>query len=125
MSRPTIETKQPAMPETPRTDAETSKGRIWLDGWYGELGEYVPAEIARQLERELKEALSSRMTHTDHPLRHYDRTCPAYVVASSETAPIKSDPVDDLCKYIKESIRLCDHGYIHITCGDCNHVGNR
>lgn len=53
MSRPTIETKQPAMPETPRTDAETSKGRIWLDGWYGELGEYVPAEIARQLEREL------------------------------------------------------------------------
>lgn len=31
----------------------------------------------------------------------------------------KPDPVADLCAHIKDSIRLCDHGYIHITCGTC------
>jgi hypothetical protein len=36
----------------------------------------------------------------------------------SET-PAKPDPVADLCAHIKESIRLCGHGYIHMTCGDC------
>lgn len=39
--------------ETPRTDAEARTGRLWHDGWYGGPGTYVPAEFARQLEREL------------------------------------------------------------------------
>ena len=31
----------------------------------------------------------------------------------------KADPIRDLCTHIKESLRFCGHGYIHITCGDC------
>lgn len=31
----------------------------------------------------------------------------------------KADPIADLCAHIKGSIRFCDHGYIHVTCGDC------
>lgn len=27
--------------------------------------------------------------------------------------------VPELCEYIKDRIRLCDHGYIYITCGQC------
>jgi len=40
---------------------------------------------------------------------------------SAEPSPqsIKPDPVAELCASIKENIRLCDHGYIHITCGQC------
>lgn len=37
----------------------------------------------------------------------------------SVSAVAKPDPVADLCAHIKESIRLCNHGYIHMTCGDC------
>jgi hypothetical protein len=32
---------------------------------------------------------------------------------------VQQDPIEELCSYIKESIRFCDHGYIHVTCGDC------
>ena len=35
-------------------------------------------------------------------------------------------PLDDaLAKLIDENIRRCGHGYIHITCGDCNGIGCR
>ena len=31
----------------------------------------------------------------------------------------RPDPIADLCEKIKQDIRYCDHGYIHITCGQC------
>lgn len=30
-----------------------------------------------------------------------------------------------LAKLIDENLRRCSHGYIHITCGDCNNIGGR
>lgn len=38
---------------------------------------------------------------------------------AAQALSVKPDPVADLCTHIKESIRLCGHGYIHTTCGDC------
>ena len=40
-------------------------------------------------------------------------------VSETPTTASKPDPVADLCASIKDNIRLCDHGYIHITCGQC------
>ena len=37
-----------------------------------------------QNERELGIGLQELMTHTDHPLRHYDRTCPACLAEKQE-----------------------------------------
>ena len=35
-------------------------------------------------------------------------------------------PLDEaLTKLIDENLRRCAHGYIHISCGDCNGVGAR
>lgn len=69
------------MSDTPRTDA--------IEGYHGhDDGSCVPADFARQLERELAELrkayqelldrqIASAIVHSHHPLRHYDRTCPA------------------------------------------------
>ena len=49
-----------------------------------------------------------------------------------DTAPLPSslseiatprDPEQTLLAYLKENVRLCDHGFIHITCGTCNNIG--
>ena len=69
---------------TPRTDANLVA--IPPGSWTR--FDYVTADFARQLERELAEAK-------------------------------KANPIGNLCTHIKESLRFCGHGYIHITCGDC------
>lgn len=48
------------------------------------------------------------------------------VVQSPAPSPAieqKPDPIAEMCKSIRNDIRLCDHGYIHITCGDCQRRG--
>lgn len=48
-----------------------------------------------------------------------DPLSPAAITAEAA----RPDPMQELATYIKESIRLCDHGYIHITCGRCTAPG--
>lgn len=57
-------------------------------------------------------------TNDEHRVDFADRVGSFVPSESAPTVP-KPDPVADLCVHIKESIRLCGHGYIHITCGDC------
>jgi hypothetical protein len=44
---------------------------------------YRFAELVRQDEREQAE----KQTHTDHPMRHWDRTCPACVAEAEKQEP--------------------------------------
>jgi len=46
-----------------------------------------------------------------------DPLSPAAIIAEAEKQ--KPDPIAELCESIRKDIRLCDHGYIHITCGQC------
>lgn len=48
-----------------------------------------------------------------------DPLAPAAILAEAEKQEQKPDPIAELCKSIRNDIRLCDHGYIHITCGQC------
>ena len=41
------------MSDTPRTDTVATEGKLFKEGWYSTLQDYVAADFARQLEREL------------------------------------------------------------------------
>ena len=96
-----------------------------------ELESRASAELPEEpTEAMLRAALDADIGTLDTPLRELYRliymamraAAPACVPPQAGPNP---DPVAELCAHVKESIRLCGHGYIHITCGDCNHVGNR
>ena len=98
------------LPPTPRTDAA-------LDKEVGDPDSLAVTHLARQLERELAEARESASVYVALAAAHAERADKA-AAPSHGAAPV-ADPVADLCKHIKDSIRLCDHGYIHMTCGTC------
>jgi hypothetical protein len=68
------------------------------------------AELVRQDEREQ----ADKQTHTDHPIRHWDRTCPACVAEAEKQEPVAWVYIneDGECEQIEYGVSTVTAPYI-------------